>query len=149
VSIFIFPYVRARASRRVVFTSALVTIGIGLVLSVLLVVFRELVGQVLGQATASTSLLLCLGCAMSVAGATNVVVNSNVALGITRPWPPLLLGLIGIFACWLARPTAPVFGFVVLGIQAGVLLVSLWVCLRGHRGTVRPVRDAAIRAMPS
>jgi hypothetical protein len=149
VSIFIFPYVRARASRRVVVVSALITMGLGLVISVMLVVFRHLIGEVLGQATASTFLLVCLGCAMSLAGATGVIVNCNVALGIARPWPPLLLGIVGLLACWLARPTASTFAIAVLAVQAFTLLVSLLVCLRGQRGGVRPVSNVSIPAAPS
>ncbi len=149
VSIFIFPYVRARASRRVVVVTALITLGLGLMTSVMLVVFRNLIGEVLGQATASTFLLVCLGCAMSLAGATGVIANCDVALGIARPWPPLLLGVFGLFACWLARPTVEEFAAAVLGIQACTLLVSLWVCVRGQRGRVKRVSGASIPAAPS
>jgi hypothetical protein len=149
VSIFIFPYVRARASRRVVVVGALTTMGLGLVISVSLVLFRGLIGEILGQATASTFLLVCLGCAMSIAGATGVIVNCNVALGIARPWPPLLLGVLGLFACWLARPTASEFAAAVLGVQVFTLLASLWVCLRGQRGTVRHDPRAPIPVTPS
>ncbi len=135
VSILIFPYVRARAQRKVVVIGAMITMGLGLMLTGGLVVFRGLIGEVLGQSVASTFLLVALGCAMSLAGATGVIVNCDVALGITRPWPPLLLGLIGLFACWLAGPTVTQLAVSVLAVQACTLLLSLWVCLRGHLGS--------------
>ncbi len=144
LSILIFPYVRARADRRVVIVGAGLSIGFGLMITAALVVFRTLIGHVLGQDVASVYLLVCLGCAMALAGATSVVVNCNVALGVVRPWPPLVLGLVGLVTCWSFRPTAPEFATVVLGVQGFVLLVSLWVCVYGRRGTVLHAPGASL-----
>lgn len=143
-STLVFPYVRARADRRVVFIGALTTMGLGFLVTIVLFLFRDLVGQVLGQDAAQTWLLLSLCCAMSLAGATGVFVSCDVALGITRPWPPLLLGLIALIACWLARPTAHAFAAAVLCVQAGTLLLSLWVCLKGNRGESLSADESAL-----
>ena len=136
VSIVIFPYARARAQPNVMVMAAMMTMGLGFVLTGALVLFRGFVGEVLGQDVASILLLLSLGAAMSFAGATGVIANCSVALGVARPWPPLLMGLMGLFFCWLAKPSVTVFALVVLGIQALTMLMSLWVCLRGARGDV-------------
>ncbi len=68
---------------------------------------------------------------MSIAGATGIVINGGIALGVARPWPPLLAR--DRHASWPAaftHPSAAVFGVVVLAAQAGTLLVTAWVCLR-------------------
>jgi nitrate reductase gamma subunit len=73
---------------------------------------------------------------MSIGGATGIIINGGVALGIARPWPPLLLGLLGLLVAWAMRPSATVFASVVLGTQAGTLVICTWFCL-WRRRTVR------------
>jgi hypothetical protein len=148
VSILIFPYVRAGARPRVVVIGSVLTVGLGLAITCGLIVFRGLIGDLLGQEVASISLLACLGCAMSLAGATGVVVNGGVALGVARPWPPLLAGIVVLFAVWTTRPTPTVFAIAVLGVQACTLVGSLWVCVRGRRGSASPVLDPRVPGQP-
>ncbi|MGO9185354.1 hypothetical protein [Mycobacterium sp.] len=135
VSTLIFPYVRVKASRRTVVSWSAITLGMGLVVSGALVALRGTVGTVLGQSEASLPLLLGLCAAMSVAGATGIVINGGIALGVARPWPPLLFGIGCLLACGLIHPTAAMFGTVVLAAQAGTLLISGWVCLRKRPAT--------------
>lgn len=132
VSTLIFPYVRANASRRTVVLWSSVTLGVGLLVTGALVAFRGTIGTVLGQTDASLFLLVALGAAMSIAGATGIVINGGIALGVARPWPPLLVGIVCLLVCGITHPTAAVFGVVVLVAQAGTLLVSAFVCLRKH-----------------
>jgi len=136
LSVVIFPYVRAKAEGRVVVIAAMITTALGFVITGTLVLLRDVIAQVLGQDVASVYLLVSLGCAMTLAGGTSVISSSSIALGVTRPWPPLLLGLLALFACWLARPTPDLFATAVLVVQAGVMLLSIWVCLSGRRGAV-------------
>ena len=82
VSTLIFPYVRVKASRRTVVSWSAITLGMGLVVSGALVALRGTVGTVLGQSEASLPLLLGLCAAMSVAGATGIVINGGIALGV-------------------------------------------------------------------
>jgi hypothetical protein len=137
-STFVFPYVRVRAQRRLVVVAAIATLALGLSITALLILSRSTIGDVLGQAAATPLLLLALGGAMSVAGATGVIVNCDVALGVARPWPPLLLGILAIVGVWIARPSASAFATAVLAAQAGTFLISLWVCLRGKRRLTAP-----------
>jgi hypothetical protein len=130
LSTLIFPYVRVKASRRTVVLWSAITLGAGLAVSGVLVALRGTVALVLGQGAASLPLLLGLCAAMSVAGATGIVVNGGIALGVARPWPPLLFGVACLLACDTLHPTAALFGAVVLSAQAGTLLIACWVCLR-------------------
>lgn len=93
VSTLIFPYVRVNASRRTVVLWTVATLGVGLAVTGVLAALRGTIGSVLGQSPASLPLLLVLGAAMSIAGATGIVINGGIALGVARPWPPLLLGI--------------------------------------------------------
>jgi hypothetical protein len=136
VSILIFPYVRGGAQRRVVVIGAGLTLVLGLAITGGLIVFRDLIASVLGQETASVPLLACLGCAMSLAGAAGVFVNAGVALGVARPWPPLLAGIVVLVAVWATRPTPGIFALAVLAVQACILATSCWLFLRGRRGAV-------------
>lgn len=140
-STFVFPYVRVRAQRRLVVVAALATLALGLSTTALLILLRSTIGDVLGQDAAAPLLLLALGSAMSVAGATGVIVNCDVALGVARPWPPLLLGILAVLGVWLARPSASVFAATVLVAQACTFLVSLWVCLKGKRRSAAPAPE--------
>ena len=130
VSTLIFPYVRVNAQRRTVVLAAGATLGLGLVVTAVLAASRGAIAAVLGQHTASLPLLVALGAAMSIAGATGIVISGGIALGVARPWPPLLLGMACFLACWIAQPSITVFGIVVLAAQVGTLLLTAWVCLR-------------------
>jgi len=139
---FIFPYVRVRAQRKTVIAAALATLILGVIVTASLVPLRRVIGDILGQHPATPFLLITLGVAMSIAGATGIIINGGVALGIARPWPPLLPGILGLLVVWAMRPSATVFASVVLGTQAGTLLISTWFCLR-IRTVTRPARDPA------
>jgi len=132
VSTLIFPYVRVHAKRRTVALAAAATLGLGLAVSVVIVLMRGTIAGVLGQNVASPALLLALGAAMSVAGATGIVINGGIALGVTRPWPPLVLGMLCIVGSGYYHPDSRQFGIVVLASQLGTLLLTAWVCLRWH-----------------
>ncbi len=138
-----FPYIRIYAQRQVLVIATFATLALGLLCTGVLVVLRGPIGEVLGQRPASPFLLLALGAAMSIAGATGVIVYGDVALGATRPWPPLLLGILGILACLATRPNAQQFAVAVLSSQALVMFVTFWMCMRRHRGsTARSPRAA-------
>ena len=130
VSTLIFPYVRVNASRRTVVLWTAATLAVGLAVTGVLAALRGTIGVVLGQSPASLPLLLVLGAAMSVAGATGIVINGGIALGVARPWPPLLVGIGCLLVCGITHPTATVFGIVVLAAQVGALLATAAVCLR-------------------
>jgi hypothetical protein len=101
------------------------------------------IADILGQHPATPFLLITLGVAMSIAGATGIIINGGVALGIARPWPPLLPGILGLLVVWAMRPSATVFASVVLGTQAGTLLITTWFCLRRRRTATRRAREPA------
>jgi hypothetical protein len=108
-----------------------------------LVPLRRVIADILGQHPATPFLLITLGVAMSIAGATGIIINGGVALGIARPWPPLLPGILGLLVVWAMRPSATVFASVVLGTQAGTLLITTWFCLRIRRTATRRAREPA------
>jgi hypothetical protein len=157
VSTFIFPYVRVRARSRIVMLTALATLGLGVAVTSLLLPLRGVISQVLGQHIASAEILGILGVAMSVAGATGIVIYGGIAIGIPRPWPPLLPGIACLLVAWLSRPTALQFSLVVLTAQLGTLLLTTWYCLmrqgEGRRFTSRILaiwsRDAGKAVPPS
>jgi hypothetical protein len=130
VGTLIFPYVRVHASRRTVILSTLATFALGLATTGALVPARRFIATLLGQNIASLQLFVLLGIAMSVAGATGIIVNGGVALGVARPWPPLVLGSAAVFACWLSRPTATTFATVVLVAQVCTFVICTWSCLK-------------------
>jgi hypothetical protein len=134
-STFIFPYIRKSANRRTVLLGSLATMGLGLITTLVLVAARGLIGNVLGQHAAAFFLLLALGVAMSLGGATGVVVNGDIALGSRRPWPPLILGIIAIAVGCATRPTATTFAVVVLTTQTAVFLTTLSVLMLRRRRT--------------
>jgi hypothetical protein len=135
----LFPYVRRQGHTRLVVLAAAATLALGLVVTAFLLPFRGLIGTLLGHSAPGLSLLLILGVAMSCAGTTAVIINAEVARGVGKPWPPLVAGIVAIFACLGARPDAFAFGIAVLAAQAGTLLLSLWVCLRVARRVPKPV----------
>ena len=138
VSTVIFPYVRVHAQRRTVVVAALATLGVGLAVTGALAGLRAEIATILGQEVADPELLLILGAAMAVAGATGIVLYGGIALGVARPWPPLLLGMVALMGCWFVRPSALAFGVIALAAQVGTLLITSWVCLhpRPDRVTV-------------
>jgi hypothetical protein len=142
-STFIFPYVRVRAQRSTVVAAALATLLLGVVVTAALVPLRHLIGEILGQHPATPFLLISLGLAMSIGGATGIVINGGVALGVARLWPPLLPGIAGLLVAWALRPSATVFAGVVLGLQGGTLLLTTWFCLRTRRAVGRPAGEEA------
>jgi hypothetical protein len=138
VSTLIFPYVRVHASRRAIVVAAAMTFGIGMIVTVVLVALRPVIAAVLGQRVASLPLLLALGLAMSIAGATGILVNGGIALGVRRPWPPLLLGMVCLLVAWPVADSPIAFGVLVLCAEAGTLLITAWVCL--HKSSSPDVR---------
>ncbi|MGO9856267.1 MAG: hypothetical protein ACLPYY_14630 [Acidimicrobiales bacterium] len=132
VSTLIFPYVRIHAQRRTVVLAAAATLILGLTVTGILAALRGTIAAILGQNVASLPLLIALGAAMSIGGATGIIINGGIALGVARPWPALVVGMACLLACWFAHPSAAVFGVVVLAAQAGTLLITAWVCLRSR-----------------
>jgi hypothetical protein len=127
---FAFPFVRRDRGRRLIGVAALLTLSVGLVVTVLLVLLRGEIGTILGQNPPGPFLLLVLGAAMSCAGTTSLILNAEVARGVRRPWPSLLVGFAVIAAAWVARPTSDAFAAAVLAGQLGTMVVSLVLCLR-------------------
>jgi hypothetical protein len=142
-STFIFPYVRVRAQKKAVVAAALATLILGLMVTASLVPLRRVIGDILGQHPATPFLLITLGVAMSIGGATGIIINGGVALGIARLWPALVPGILGLLVAWAMRPSATVFASVVLGTQAGTLLISTWFCLRRRRAIMPSAREPA------
>jgi hypothetical protein len=139
---FAFPFVRRDRRRRLIGVAALLTLSGGLVVTVVLVLLRGEIGIILGQNPPGPVVLLVLGAAMSCAGTTNLVLNAEVARGVRRPWPPLLVGIAVIAVAWATKPTADAFAAAVLAGQFGTMTVSLVLCLRAartdHRQTQPP-----------
>jgi hypothetical protein len=130
LSTIIFPYVRVNPQRRIVVLAAGGTFALGLAVTALLVVLRHTIAATLGQQAASEPLLIVLGIAMSIAGATGIVIYAGVAFGVRWPWPPLAFGMAAILAFSLTDPGAREFGNAVLIAEAATLIVTTWVCLR-------------------
>ena len=130
----IFPFVRLSASRRLIVHAAGATFALGLVVTAVLLALRHLIGVVLDQPAPSFLLLAVLGTAMAVGGTTSVFINSGVARGVARPWPPPAMGMVVVVVCWAFRPSATGFAFAFLAAQTGTMLLSGWVTLRGRRG---------------
>jgi hypothetical protein len=141
-STFIFPYVRVRAQRKAVLAAALATLGLGVLVTAVLVPLRTTIGHILGQHPATPFLLITLGVAMAIGGATGIIINGGVALGLARLWPPLLPGILALVAVWATRPSANVFATVFLAAQAGTLVIATWFCLRRRRNVTWPTPAA-------
>lgn len=129
VGTFIFPYIRQHAQRKLIVMATGVTLLLGLAITAILLALRDFTGHVLGQHVSSPFLLLALGAAMSIGGATGVIVNGDIALGAKRPWPPFLLGIAAIMACWSTGPSPRTFALTVLAAQGGVMIITLTVCM--------------------
>jgi hypothetical protein len=136
-STFVFPYIRLHAQRRTIILAGSATLLVGLVVTAVLLPMRGFMAEILGQNAAAVVPLLALGAAMSIAGATGVILNGDIALGALRPWPSLLVGIAAIFACWATRPTVDQFAVGVLAANAATMAICLVVCLRHWRNGVR------------
>ena len=134
----VFPFVRRNASSRLIVMAAGATVMIGLLVTAFLLPLRQLIGIAFGRPAPSLLLLAILGSAMALAGGSSVLVNAGVARGIARPWPPLVIGMLAVTVCWATRPSATVFALSILAAQSTALVLSLWVTLRGRRGSVIP-----------
>jgi hypothetical protein len=139
---FAFPFVRRDQGRRLIGVAALLTLSVGLVVTVLLVLLRGEIGIILGQNPPGPYLLLLLGAAMSCAGTTNLIVNAEVARGVRRPWPPLFIGIAVIAVAWATRPTSYAFAAAVLAGQLGTMMASLFFCLRSGRTDQHPTQPS-------
>ena len=127
----IFPSVRIRPDRRFVLRATSGSLVFGVACTGILVVFRHLIGAVLGRPAADPLELALLGVAMALAGATGIVISAGIAQGLKHPWPPLALGIIVVLACWPLHPGALAFSVVVVTSQAGVMVLCLANCMRG------------------
>ena len=132
----VFPFVRRNASPHLIIYAAVGTLAFGLAVTVVLLPFRQVVGIVLGQPSPSLLLIVLLGSAMAGAATTTVLLNAGVARGVARPWPPLVLGMVAVTACWATRPSATIFALTFLAAQSVAMLLSAWVALMGQRGTL-------------
>jgi hypothetical protein len=139
---FVFPFVRrlGGGGKRFVVTTASAALAVGLVFAGVLVAARPLIALILGRPEAGLVELSLLGAAMAIAGVTGVVVNSSVARGVNRPWPPLVLGIATLLFCWPFRPNAMDFAIVVLVSQGITCVLSLAICLWGRQH--EPVGEA-------
>ena len=130
---FVFPFVRRDRGRRLIGVAALLTLSVGLIVTVLLVLLRGEIGIILGQRPPEPYLLFVLGAAMSCAGTTNLILNAEVARGFRHPWPPLFVGIAITAIAWATRPTPDAFAAAVLAGQLGTMTASLVLCLRPAR----------------
>lgn len=139
----VFPFVRRESAHRLIVLAAAATLALGLVVTAALLPLRRLIGLLLGQHAPSFVILAALGAAMAMAGTTSVLLNAGVARGVRRPWPALVLGMVAVAACWAGRPPATTFAVTVLCAQAGTMLLSVWVCLRGRPAPITDLGGAS------
>jgi hypothetical protein len=134
----VFPFVRQSGRRRLVALATAGTVGIGCLATAVLVAARPLIGETLGQAAPSASLLWTLGAAMALGGGTAVLMNAAVARGIERPWPAVALAILGLIAYSRSRPDPVSFAVAVLLAQAAAVSLSAVATLNWapfpHRG---------------
>jgi hypothetical protein len=130
----LFPFVRqGEGRRRLVMGACVVSFGVGIAFTALLLAARPLIASVLGQPRAGFAPFGLLGIAMALAGVTGVVVSTGVARGVTRPWPPLVLGLSVLLLCWPFRPSATQFAVIVVVSHAATMMLSVAIFLWGKR----------------
>jgi hypothetical protein len=146
----LFPFVRRHSSRKLVGLGSAATLAVGLAASVALVFLRPVIAAVLGQkeATVENMALLCV--AMSLAGATATIVNSGIARGVARPWPPTAVGMVALVVCSRVEGITS-FALSNVVIQLMVSLASLWIVLRDTPGeNTEPSRRTSwtIRHLP-
>jgi hypothetical protein len=141
----LFPFVRRGEGRhRLVVWASLVSLGVGLAFTALLVTARPLIAGVLGQPKAGLPELGLLGAAMALAGVTGIVINTGVAKGVKRPWPPLVVGLAALLLSWPFHPSARQFAVVVAGSHTATAASSIVIFLWGKR---RDIKDRT-RSVP-
>jgi GT2 family glycosyltransferase len=126
----IFPSVRGRPDRGFVLRATSVSLAFGVACTVILVVFRDLIGSVLGRPAADPLELALLGLAMALAGATGIVISAGIAQGLKHPWPPLALGIVVLLACWPLHPGGLALSVVVVTSQAVAMVLCLANCMR-------------------
>lgn len=99
----------------------------------MLVFLRPVIAAILGQkeATVENMALLCV--AMSLAGATGTLVNSAIARGVVRPWPPTALGMVALVVCSRVAGLTS-FAISTAVIQLIVALASLAIVVRDKPG---------------
>ena len=129
----IFPSVRGRPDRRFVLRTASISLAFGVACTGILVLFRHLIGSVLGRPAADPLELALLGLAMALAGATGIAISAGIAQGLKHPWPPLALGIVALLSCWLWHPGGLAFSVVVVMSQAVATVLCLANCMRGVR----------------
>jgi hypothetical protein len=129
----LFPFVRRHSSRKLIIAGSAATLAVGLAGSVALVFLRPVIAAVLGQkeATVENMALLCV--AMSLAGATATIVNSGIARGVIRPWPPTAVGMVALVVCSRFEGITS-FAISNVAIQLSVALASLWIVIRDKSG---------------
>jgi hypothetical protein len=107
------------------------TVGLGLVVTGLLVVVRPLIGAVLGQAEPGAVLIVALGAAMSLGASTALLVNAAVARGVARPWPAIAVAIVALAVFSRSSPDPLSFAVGMLVAQAGAAVLSLGPALHG------------------
>ena len=128
----LFPFVRHNGSHKLIVVGATATLALGLVASAALVLLRPVIATVLGQKEASVENMVLLCLAMSLAGATSMIVNSGIARGVVRPWPPTAVGMIALLVCSRFVGVTP-FALSGLIIELAVALASLWIVTATNR----------------
>jgi GT2 family glycosyltransferase len=121
----IFPSVRKRPDRRIVLGASGAALACGMACTGVLVLSRHVIASVLGRPPASPLELGLLGLAMALAGVTGIAISAGIARGVKHPWPPLVLGIAIMLACWPLRPGVLTFSLVVLASQALTTILSL------------------------
>jgi glycosyltransferase involved in cell wall biosynthesis len=135
----IFPSVRGRPDRHFVLRATAISLAFGVGCTVILVLFRHLIGAVLGRPAADPLEMALLGLAMALAGATGIAISAGIAQGMKHPWPPLALGIVVLLACWPWHPGGLAFSVVVVTSQAGAMVLCLANCMR----KISPAPEAA------
>jgi hypothetical protein len=125
----LFPFVRHHSSRKLIVVGSGATLALGLTASAAVVFLRPVIATVLGQkeATVENMALLCV--AMSLAGVTATIVNSGIARGVRRPWPPTAIAMIALVGCSRIEGVTS-FAISNVIIQLVVALASLSIVVR-------------------
>jgi hypothetical protein len=129
----LFPFVRHHASRKLIMVGSAATLAVGLAASVALVFLRPAIAAILGQKEATVENMALLAVAMSLAGATATIVNSGIARGVMRPWPPTAIGMVALVVCSRVEGITS-FAVSSVVIQLFVTLGSLWIVIRDKPG---------------
>lgn len=117
------------------------TLLLGAAGTIVLILLRPIVGEILGRADPPVEILLPLAVAKAMTGATAVAVNVAVARCVRRPWAAPLLAVIALAAVAAAvRPDAHQLALLVLGAQALALALAT---ARMLASTAAPPKDVA------